>query len=232
MTPVGEIERKTQDRVIEFFRDTLCYEYLGNWQDRADSSNVESDLLSAWLRNHGYDDRMIGKVLRELDQARTIVGGRRNLYDANEAVYSLLRYGVKVQPDIGEQYETVWLIDWANPENNHFAIAEEVTVKGEHSKRPDIVLYVNGIALGVLELKRSRVAVSEGIRQNLDNQQNLFIRDFFATVQFVLAGNESEGLRYGVIETPENTTWPGRSQAPPATLFTRDWSSFAARSAC
>ncbi|HMN11383.1 MAG TPA: HsdR family type I site-specific deoxyribonuclease [Bellilinea sp.] len=206
MTPVGEIERRTQDRVIDFFRGTLCYEYLGNWQDRPDNSNVEPDLLRTWLGNRGYDDRMIGKVLRELDQARTIVGGRRNLYDANEAVYNLLRYGVKVQPDIGAQYETVWLIDWENPESNHFAIAEEVTIKGEHTKRPDIVLYVNGIALGVLELKRSRVAVSEGIRQNLDNQQNLFIRDFFATVQLVLAGNETEGLRYGVIETPEKYT--------------------------
>ena len=203
MTPVGEIERRTQDRVIDFFRGTLCYEYLGNWQDRPDNSNVEPDLLRTWLGNRGYDDRMIGKVLRELDQARTIVGGRRNLYDANEAVYNLLRYGVKVQPDIGAQYETVWLIDWENPESNHFAIAEEVTIKGEHTKRPDIVLYVNGIALGVLELKRSRVAVSEGIRQNLDNQKATFIQPFFSTLQFVMAGNDTGGLRYGTIETPE-----------------------------
>ena len=64
------------------------------------------------------------------------------------------------------------------------------------------MLYVNGIALGVLELKRSTVAVSEGIRQNLDNQKPEFIRSFFATVQLVMAGNETEGLRYGVIETP------------------------------
>jgi type I restriction enzyme R subunit len=47
------------------------------------------------------------------------------------------------------------LIDWQNPEKNNFAIAEEVTILGNHEKRPDIVLYVNGIALGVLELKRS-----------------------------------------------------------------------------
>lgn len=206
MTPVGEIERRTQDRAIAFFQDTLGYEYLGDWQDRPDNSNVEPELVRAWLRQRGHDDRVIGKVLFELDQARTIVGGSRNLYDANEAVYNLLRYGVKVQPDIGAQHETVWLIDWANPESNHFALAEEVTVRGEHTKRPDIVLYVNGIALGVLELKRSRVAVSEGIRQNLDNQRSLFIRDFFATVQFVLAGSETEGLRYGVIGTPEKYT--------------------------
>jgi len=86
---------------------------------------------------------------------------------------------------------------------NHFAIAEEVSIKGENKKRPDIVLYVNGIALGVLELKRSTVSVSEGIRQNLDNQKSMFIMPFFATVQMIMAGNDTEGLRYGVINTPE-----------------------------
>ncbi len=205
MTHGRRIERRTQDRVIDFFRGTLCYEYLGNWQTGPITA-TSSRIYSAPLGNRGYDDRdELARSVRA-GSARTIVGGRRNLYDANEAVYNLLRYGVKIQPDIGAQYETVWLIDWENPESNHFAIAEEVTIKGEHTKRPDIVLYVNGIALGVLELKRSRVAVSEGIRQNLDNQQNLFIRDFFATVQLVLAGNETEGLRYGVIETPEKYT--------------------------
>src|SRR5205085_6836137 len=87
--------------------------------------------------------------------------------------------------------------------NNDFAIAEEVTVGGVHDKRPDLVLYVNGIAVGVLELKRSIVSVAEGIRQNLDNQKKEFIRPFFATVQLVMAGNDTEGLRYGVIETKE-----------------------------
>ena len=62
---------------------------------------------------------------------------------------------------------------------------------------------MNGIALGVLELKRSTVSVKEGIRQNLDSQKKEFIRPFYATVQLVMAGNETEGLRYGVIETRE-----------------------------
>ena len=92
--------------------------------------------------------------------------------------------------------ETVWLIDWENPEANHFAIAEEVTVLGQHTKRPDLVLYVNGIALGTIELKRSKVAVSEGIRQTIGNQRPEFIRPFFTTVQLVMAGNDVEGLRY------------------------------------
>ncbi|TMS83961.1 hypothetical protein CWB69_20955, partial [Pseudoalteromonas sp. S980] len=95
------------------------------------------------------------------------------------------------------------LIDWENPENNDFAIAEEVTVKGELKKRPDIVIYVNGIALGVIELKRSSVSVSEGIRQNLDNQKKAFIRNFFTTMQLVMAGNDTQGIRYGTIETSE-----------------------------
>ncbi|GAA8502096.1 hypothetical protein BTM319_03320 [Helicobacter pylori] len=70
-------------------------------------------------------------------------------------------------------------------------------------KRPDIVLYINGIALWVLELKKSSVSVESAIRQNLDNQKKEFIRDFFKTIQLVMAGNESQGLRYGVIETKE-----------------------------
>lgn len=110
---------------------------------------------------------------------------------------------MKVKPGVGEQTETVWLIDWANPEANHFAVVEEVTVLGQHTKRPDVVLYVNGLALATIELKRSQVSVTEGIRQTIGNQKPEFIRPFFSTVQFVFAGNDVEGLRYGVIDTPE-----------------------------
>ena len=120
---------------------------------------------------------------------------------------------MKVKADVGENTQTVWLIDWKHPEKNVFAIAEEVTVAGldakAHGKRPDVVLYVNGIALGVLELKRSTVSVAEGIRQNLDNQKKIFIEHFFSTLQWVMAGNDTEGLRYGAIQTPEKyyLTW-------------------------
>lgn len=122
----------------------------------------------------------------------------------------MLRYGIKLRPDIGENNITVHVIDWNNPEKNNFAIAEEVTViGGEHTKRPDIVIFINGIALGVIELKKCTVSVSEGIRQNLDNQSTRFIKEFFSTMQLVMAGNDTEGLRYGTIETPEKyyLTW-------------------------
>ncbi|WP_130471642.1 type I restriction endonuclease subunit R [Candidatus Magnetaquicoccus inordinatus] len=201
----SQTEKQTQSRVIALFQERLGYDYLGNWKERPGNANIEVGLLTSWLQRQGVDDVLINRALHELEKSASDTS--KHLYDRNRVVYDLLRYGVKVQPGAGENRVTVWLIDWKKPENNHFAIAEEVTVKGADakasSKRPDIVLYVNGIALGVLELKRSSVSVAEGIRQNLDNQKKEFIQPFFSTMQWVMAGNDSEGLRYATIQTPE-----------------------------
>ncbi|WP_462216223.1 type I restriction endonuclease subunit R [Mycobacteroides abscessus] len=202
MSDVGQVERKAQKRVVALFRDQLGYEYGGNWAHREGNSNVETALLTQNLTARGYDDNLINRALDQLGKAAS-VGAGHDLYEANRDVYGLLRYGVKVKPGVGEQTETVWLIDWKNPDANHFVVVEEVTVAGHHTKRPDVVLYVNGLALATLELKRSKVALSEGIRQTIGNQKPEFIRSFFSTVQFVFAGNDVEGLRYGVIDTPE-----------------------------
>jgi len=201
MTTVGQRERATQDRVVKLFRDSLGYDYLGDWHDRLGNSNIEEEQLRLFLVKQKYSATLINKALYELH--KTAGDQIKSLYDINKEVYGLLRYGVNVREDVGENMQTVFLIDWKNPLNNHFAIAEEVTIKGTNTKRPDVVLYVNGIALGVLELKRSIVSVSEGIRQNLDNQKKSFIHSFFTTMQLVMAGNDTEGLRYGVIGTPE-----------------------------
>ncbi|MEM6327644.1 MAG: type I restriction endonuclease, partial [Bacteroidota bacterium] len=213
MSTVGQRERATQDRVVALLRDTLHYEYLGDWQYREGNTNIEADLLTGWLRRQGYSERLITAALRELGRAAA-VGASRSLYEANRAVHSLLRYGVKVKEGAGQKTETVWLVDWGTPTNNDFAVAEEVAVAGVHGKRPDVVVYVNGLALAVLELKRSTVSVSEGIRQNLDNQKPEFIQPFFSTVQYVLAGNDAEGLRYGAIETPERYYLEWREENP------------------
>jgi type I restriction enzyme R subunit len=215
MIKVGTPERPVQNHVIELFSNTLGYEYLDNWFDR-NNSNIEEGYLRAFLRERqSYDDGLINRALYEL--TRVAGDQSRSLYDINKDVYGLLRYGVKIKEGAGEQSKTVWLIDWHHPERNHFAIAEEVTVPASNAKaypkRPDIVLYVNGIALGVLELKRSTVSVSEGIRQNLDNQKKEFIQPFFTTMQLVMAGNTTQGVRYGTIETPEKyyLTWKEKS---------------------
>ena len=225
MSNVGQLERKTQNRVVKFFKEQLDYDYLGDWEYREGNSNIETDLLTKWLNNRGVSEALIKRTLRKLDAAAALGEGKK-LYDANKEVYRLLRYGVKEKEGTGEQNQTVWLIDWENPAANNFAIAEEVTVKGELKKRPDIVIYVNGIALGVIELKRSSVSVSEGIRQNLDNQKKDFIRNFFTTMQLVMAGNDTQGIRYGTIETSEKyyLEWkePGGSGSLPSTDVSTD----------
>jgi len=227
MSSVGQVEKKTQERVIKLFHDTLGYDYLGNWIDRVGNRNIDADLLTAFLVKQGVDAALISRAKHLLDKAAGDTS--KSIYDRNKAVYELLRYGVKVKPEVGENTQTVWLIDWKHPLNNHFGIAEEVSIKGAdasanvkgYDKRPDVVLYVNGIALAVLELKRSTVSVAEGIRQNLDNQKPIFIQHFFSTMQLVMAGNDTEGMRYGSIQTPEKYYLAWKEDSPIDNLLDR-----------
>ena len=189
----------------EFSKAIILTTRYRRWCGRRDNSNVEEGLLSAWLLRCGYTQAQIGVALYKL---RTEADNHnRTLYGNNQAVYKLLRYGVPVKIEAGKVTETVHLIDWNNLEKNDFAIAEEVTLKGshanEHERRPDLVLYVNGIAIGVIELKNSRVTIGDGIRQLLSNQLPEFNEWFFSTVQITFASNDSEGLQYGAIGTPE-----------------------------
>lgn len=206
MTGIGH-ERLTQNRVIKLFHEELGYRYLGDWKERAGNSNIEEEILASYLQRRGYSSAEISGALYQLRSATDI--SQAGLYEANRKVYSLLRYGVQVKAAADQPTSTVALIDWHSPDANAFAIAEEVTLKGPKERRPDLVVYVNGIAVCVIELKRSRVSIGDGIRQNLSNQQPEFNPWFFATNQLVFAGNDSEGLRYGAILTPEKNflTW-------------------------
>jgi type I restriction enzyme, R subunit len=198
---VSKPERPTQDRVIKIFRDELGYSYLGDLQDKSDNSNIETSQLRNYLVRNGYTEAHINKSIDKIQ--KTANNHSQGLYNNNKDLYQLLRYGIQVKVEAGLNTDTVTLIDWSNPENNDFYVAEEVTVFGNHEKRPDVVLYVNGIAIAVLELKNSRVSIAEGIRQSIVNQEPEFIGSFFSTVQLVLAGNDTEGLMYGTIGTPE-----------------------------
>lgn len=213
---VGQLERKTQDRVVELFHDVLKYDYLGNWQDRENNSNIETELLEKYLKGK-YSDTLIQKAIDKFVKNSAIAHGD-NFFEKNKAVYSMLRYGVKVKESADSKEKTVCLIDWDEPANNHFAIAEEVTVYGQAEKRPDIVLYINGIAIGIIELKRSVVSVSEGIQQNIGNQRPEYIQPFFTTMQLLMAGNDTEGLRYATTETPEKYWLEWREEQPSDTV--------------
>jgi type I restriction enzyme, R subunit len=207
MSNIGHPERATQNRVITLFRDELDYDYLGNWQDRPANSNIEETHLTDYLKSQGHTPAQISAALYKL--RTTATNPNRNLYDNNKATYALLRYGIQVKTSPSEPTATIPLINWHIPTANHFAIAEEVTIQGKQTKRPDIILYINGIAIGILELKNSRVSIGDGIRQSLTNQKPEFIGPFFSTIQIIFAGNDSEGLQYGTIRTEEKyfLTW-------------------------
>lgn len=203
---IGEPERSVQNRLLALFKEKLKYEYLGNYEYRTCNRNIERKLLFDYLmstKKWSGDEAKRAIAILEKEAYCT----PQNMQEKNEKVYSLLRYGVNVSPDVGAKKITVNLIDWEHPDKNQFYIAEEVTINSStpdsFTKRPDLVIYVNGIALAVMELKRSKVSVHDGIRQTIGNQQENFIRPFFSTVQLLFAGNDSQGLYYGVIDTPE-----------------------------
>lgn len=199
MNNVNKLEMVTQERLLhKIFGEKLNYTYLGNFEYRENNSNIEEDLLLKYLLKN-YPESIAKKAIAELKKVAH--NETKSLYEVNKEVYELLKYGKGISLYVGEKEQKVYYIDYEDYNNNDFYVAEEVTVKGQNEKRPDIVIYINGIAVGVIELKRSTVSINEGIRQNLDNQSSRFIERFFTTIQLIVAGNDSEGLKYGTTLT-------------------------------
>ncbi|MFC2269486.1 MAG: type I restriction endonuclease, partial [Porphyromonas endodontalis] len=207
-------ERDYQNTLVERFQKELGYTNLGNWQyaqgaavnDQGKANSpILDDEVRAFLTKQGRTELQIEDVLTQLkSKARLADPKRSSLTQCNNELYDTLIMGVKSLPTLEGTHEDVMLFDFDNISNNHFAIAEEVSyidpLLGKN-KRPDIVVYVNGIALAVIELKRSLVNYEEGIKQHLSNELD-FIPSFFTTVQFTIASNDGVDFRYGTIGTP------------------------------
>ncbi|MGE9111220.1 type I restriction endonuclease subunit R [Escherichia coli] len=134
------------------------------------------------------------------------------LLKANERMYNHLLYGIAVTEFVdGKKVNpTIALIDWEHPENNQFHFTEEFKVLrsgGVETRRPDIVCFVNGIPLAVIEAKspaghgKKGPTIDEGISQSIRNQFNDEIPQLFVYSQLLLSINGHDG-RYGTCHTP------------------------------
>lgn len=200
-------EREVQNRIIRLVCNVHeAYQYAGNLE-ATENKNIREDVLKAFLMDkQGLNSQQADETIRKFKSA-AYCAGAEDLYNANKTAYNMLVSRTQVRREQGKLSTQTALIDWKNPLRNTFEIAEEVTVKRDiedvRHRRPDLVVYVNGIALAVIELKRDDVSVSDAIRQNIRNQEDGEIAPFFSTVQLIMAGNGSQGLVYGVINTPE-----------------------------
>lgn len=151
----------------------------------------------------------IDQIVRQV-QALNLAEG---LMAANERLYQMLTLGVTVtefMPDGKKHQPTVALVDWCDVAANRWDVTEELEVlstHGTHHRIPDVVAYLNGLPLAVIEAKRpdathtGKAMVDEGISQQLRNQRPDEIPHLFAYAQLLLAVNHTEG-RYGTTGTP------------------------------
>ena len=100
MSTIGQIERLTQNRIVNLFCEQLGYQYLGNWEDRFNNSNIEETLLRKYLFiKAGYPGDLVERAIYKLQKEAQSYD--RNLYNNNKEVYKLLRYGAEVTADPG-----------------------------------------------------------------------------------------------------------------------------------
>ncbi|WP_333679145.1 HsdR family type I site-specific deoxyribonuclease [Dyella sp.] len=167
-------------------------------------------------RSYPLSPSAIDQIVRDLSSLPLGDG----LLAANERLYQLLALGITVtefMPDGKKHQPTIPIIAWNEPTANLWDVTEECEVlsaQGTHRRTPDIVAYVNGLPLVVIEAKRpesghaGKQMVSEGISQHLRNQRQDEIPQLFAYAQLLLSISMTDG-RYGTTLTPAKfwTRW-------------------------
>ena len=156
-------ESAIEDFAIKLF-ENLGYDYIHAPDISPDSENPE--------RSHYGEVLLAGRLESALkrinpklsaDVLQTAVKEVQRIHSPellanNETFHRLLTEGVKVsyQKDGNDRGDLVWLIDFENPQNNEFVVANQFTViENNINKRPDLVLFVNGMPLVVIELKNA-----------------------------------------------------------------------------
>ena len=218
MSEEGNKQRDTeyllQKQVYKWLRDDVHYDDHG-WAQGVPNYNVEEDELRKYLASTGkYSQQVVDRAVNDLAlAARRIPGGLRK---ANIAMaYDWLLFGAEIYDEEKGHKVHVDFINFDNPLANDFYFKSEVSVfeNDKEHKRPDIVVYVNGIALVVIELKGKDHDVKEAIRQNITNQSEKpvkMIPAFFTTVAVCIGANEGQGMKLATVGSKEQFYFPWR----------------------
>lgn len=155
-----------------------------------------------------FSSKNIQQAMQDIDEALT-----DGLIKTNEKIYDSLMLGRSYQEtlyDGSKRSFNLKFIDWDVVENNVFHVVEEFSVEREDGQgyaRPDLVLFVNGIPLAVMECKKASISMKQGISQMLRNQGKNYIPQLFKFVQIIMATNKNETM-YATCGTLEKF-WSG-----------------------
>ncbi|MBQ8436419.1 MAG: type I restriction endonuclease subunit R [Alphaproteobacteria bacterium] len=184
----------------------LGYDYIPrnevNNHRESKSQYILHDIAKKALRDINEDiisDKSIDEALYALEKTKLDDG----MIKASEDVYSNLLGGVSV-PEIIDGKKTspqLKFIDWQEPQNNVYHVVAEFEIEEDQNRRPDIVLFVNGIPFAVIECKKASVPVDEAVYQMIRNQKFAQTPKFFLFPQILIATNINE-IKYGTMQTP------------------------------
>lgn len=221
--PIANEMSTSQRPAIEVLQK-LGYKYISEEENKNLRNNILTDvifkdiLVKKLNEINGYEYKgekykfsasTIGQAIKDLNE--DLVTG---LISTNEKIYDLLTLGKSYQENMVDGTKRsfdIKYIDFEHPENNDFYVTEEFSVlrmNGKDYARPDIVLFVNGIPLAVIECKDASVPIIQAISQNIRNQKTDYIPQLFKFIQIVMAANKNE-TKYATCGTPDKfwSTW-------------------------
>ncbi len=196
----------------------LGYKYISKEQNKDLRNNnladvIFKDILAKKLNEinsyeykgeiYKFSAGTIGQAIKDLNES--LLTG---LISTNEKIYDMLTLGKSYQENMVDGVKRTFdikYIDFEHPENNDFYVTEEFSVlrmNGKDYARPDIVLFVNGIPLAVIECKDADVSINQGISQNIRNQKRDYIPQLFKFIQIVMSANKNE-TKYATCGTPD-----------------------------
>ena len=221
--PVANEKTTSQRPAIEVLQK-LGYKYISEDENKKLRNNILTDVIFKDIlakklneinsyeykgEKYKFSANTIGQAIKDINE--DLVTG---LISTNEKIYDLLTLGRSYQENMVDGTKKsfdIKYIDFEKPENNDFYVTEEFSVlrmNGKDYARPDIVLFVNGIPLAVIECKDASVPIIQAISQNIRNQKPDYIPQLFKFIQIVMAANKNE-TKYATCGTPDKfwSTW-------------------------